>query len=115
MPSRKQRRRREKTFRHEYVWEDDAGKEAERLAELKPEVKQEKPAKAQAAAKGKTGSRRELQPPSWDRAFRRGGMWGAAMFILVVFFLRSAPLGIRIGWGIAYGLAFIPFTYLMDR
>jgi hypothetical protein len=115
MPSRKQRRRREKTFRHEYVWEDDAGNEAERLAELKPEVKQEKPAKAQAAAKGRSTSRRELQPPSWDRAFRRGGMWGAAMFILVVFFLRSAPIELRIGWGIVYGLAFIPFTYLMDR
>jgi hypothetical protein len=42
-------------------------------------------------------------------------MWGAAMFVLVVFFLRSAPLGLRLGWGIVYGLAFIPFTYLMDR
>src|ERR671937_788567 len=116
MPSRKQRRRREKTFRHDYVWEDAEGHEAERLVELKPEVKKDKTPKAQAAtAKGRSTSRRVPQPPSWDRALRRGGAWGAVMIVLVVFFLRSAPLPVRIAWGVIYGLAFIPFTYWMER
>jgi hypothetical protein len=125
MPTRKQRRRRDKTFRHEYetVLIDAEGNETP-LAEVRArEPKREKPAAA--AAKGsaaKGGAKRNQRPvrevpaPSWNRAFKRGGTWGAVMLVVSVFFLfHNAPIAIRLGWGIVYAVAFIPLTYFVDR
>jgi hypothetical protein len=120
MPSRKQRRRREKTFRHEYGWvvPDEEGNETEvaKLAELRE--KKDKPAKlkAQAASGGKQRrTTREPTPPSWRRSFRRGGLWGGVMMVTVIFFFQGTPLAARIAWGAMYALAFIPLTYWIDR
>jgi hypothetical protein len=122
MPSKKQRRRREKTFRHEYgfVTYDEDGNEVEVASE---ELRPEKPAKAkvEASAKGKgksSGSSRALRPapaPSWRRAIKRGSLWGGGMLLLAVFFFKGMPLPTRIGLGAMYALAFIPLTYWIDR
>jgi hypothetical protein len=116
VPSRKQRRRREKTFRHEYEYVelDDAGNELEvdpTVLRKEKDGDRSKP-KAKAPARG-SGSRRpirEVPPPSWRRAVRRGGLMGAVLLVLMTTLFR-APIVI----GIVYAAALIPFTYAVDR
>ena len=120
MPTRKQRRRRSKDFRHDVrVFEVDAEGNEVPIAELR--TRDEKP-KAAAKGKQKQPARtksgrpiREVQPPSWERAFKRGGAMGALMLVAFLFLFKSAPLGLRIAWGAFYALAFIPLTYWIDR
>jgi hypothetical protein len=130
MPSRKQRRRREKTFRHEYetVLLDGEGNEipldpddlrAEREAKQK-ERAQAKPVAGKGKkqpARGARASRpmREPPRPSWQRAIKRGGTMGGLMLVVFVFIVKSGPLVQRLGIGIFYGLAFIPLTFWIDR
>lgn len=121
MPTRKQRRRRSKDFRHDVrVFEvDEEGNEVP-IAELR--TRDEKP-KANAAKgkqkqplRGKSGRPvREVPPPSWERAFKRGGLMGALMLVAFLFLFKNAPIGLRVAWGLFYALAFIPLTYWIDR
>jgi len=131
MPSRKQRRRREKTFRHEYetVLLDGEGNETP----LDPEeLRAEREAKQRGRAQATTGRGKQTQKqqpargartrplrepplPSWRRAARRGGTMGALMLLAFLFILKSGPLPQRLGIGVFYGLAFIPLTYWIDR
>jgi hypothetical protein len=131
MPSRKQRRRREKTFRHEYetVLLDGEGNEvpldpeelrAEREAKQKERAQAStgrgKPKPKQQPGRGaRTRALREPPLPSWRRAVRRGGTMGALMLLAFLFVLKSGPLPQRIAIGVFYGLAFIPLTYWIDR
>jgi|SRR3954469_21017579 hypothetical protein len=126
MPSRKQRRRREKTFRHEYetVLLDSEGNEipldpdelrAEREAKEK-ERAAVKPARAKDQPKGRAGRAiREPAQPSWHRALRRGGVMGALMLFAFLFLFKDAPIGLRLAWGVFYAAAFVPLTYWIDR
>jgi hypothetical protein len=119
MPTRKQRRRREKTFRHEYgfVTYDEEGNEVEveatevRPAKSKPEKEVGKASKTQ--SRGKT--LREPPLPSWRRSARRGAVWGGLMFVVVVFFFRGQSLPARVALGVLYAAAFVPLTYWIDR
>jgi hypothetical protein len=117
MPSRKQRRRRQKTFRHEYdfVTYDEEGNEVEvDPAELRPA--KAKPDKPKAQPKGRGGrALREPPVPSWRRSLRRGAVWGGVMFAVVVFFFKGQSLAARIGIGLLYAAAFVPLTYYVDR
>jgi hypothetical protein len=119
MPTRKQRQRRQKTFRHDYtlVDYDEEGNEIETSASAL-RAKKGKPEKPK-AGKAPSGSRRSLREPpvpSWRRSLRRGGLWGAVMLIVVVaFFKNTTPLGVRIAIGLLYGIAFVPLTYWIDR
>jgi hypothetical protein len=123
VPTRKQRRRRDKTFRHEYetVLIDEEGKETP-LTELrtheepKPAKKNGAAAQKKPAGRGSRRSVREVAPPSWNRALKRGGMWGGLMIVVSIFFLgKSAPLASRLLIGILYGVAFVPLMYFVDR
>ena len=118
MPTRKQRRRREKTFRHEYgfVAYDEEGNEVEvDPAEVRPP--KEKPDKP----KPKTASTRSGRPlreppvPSWQRSIKRGGMFGGLMFVVVVFLFKGQSLALRLVTGVVYAIAFVPLTYWIDR
>jgi hypothetical protein len=116
MPTRKQRRRRAKDFRHDMrVYEiDEEGNEVA-LAELRTPDAPKRKVK-QAPAKSKSGRVMKEPPlPSWRRAIRRGGTMGALMLVAFLFVLKSGPLPQRIGIGVFYGLAFIPLTYWIDR
>jgi hypothetical protein len=123
MATKKQRRKRERTFRHEMalVTEDEEGNEVEvTAAELRAQKgKPEKPKQATAAKKGaprNTRAVREPQPPSWRRSLKRGGLFGALIFILVVFVMPSGgSRGASIAMGVFYAVAFIPLTYWIDR
>ena len=121
MPTRKQRRRRSKDFRHDVrVFEVDADGNEVPIAELR--ARDEKPKAAASKGKQKQPARtksgrpiREVPPPSWERAFKRGGAMGALMLVAFLFLFKSAPLELRIAWGAFYALAFIPLTYWIDR
>ncbi|HEX4519969.1 MAG TPA: hypothetical protein VH063_10350 [Gaiellaceae bacterium] len=117
MATRKQKARRAKTFRHEYgfVMNDEEGNEIEVPgAELRGKKDgDEKPGAKPAAKKssGAGGRRPGNAPkaPSWNRAVKRGGVWGLGVG-LVVTFLFHGPLAL----GLVYGLMFIPLTYWTD-
>jgi hypothetical protein len=123
MPSRKQRRRREKSFRHEYdlVLLDEEGNEVEldpeeRRAKLEEKDKRAaaRPAATKQAGRSARGMR-EVPEPSWERAFRRGGVMGGLMLLAFLFLFKNAPIGIRLAWGLFYAAAFVPLTYFVDR
>lgn len=115
MPTRKQRRRREKDFRHDVrVFEvDEEGNEVPIAALREKEQPKEKAAPAKAKAKAKSGrparEPRGVRPPSWERALKVGGGMGALMFLVSTFGLKQPVLGL------IYGVGFIPMTYWMDR
>ena len=124
MPTRKQRRRDLKSKRHQYefVYVDAEGNELDEpppeLLEAEQEKKERsngaKPAAAAAKKQPQRGSRREPQPPSWNRAGKRGLLLGAVVFAMFALtaggnYLRVVPLAA------VYTLLFIPFTYFIDR
>ena len=116
MPSRKQRRRREKLQRHEWelVQIDDEGNEIP-VEPAQVKKKENGPAAARKPARAR-GSRtlREVPQPSWRRAVRRALPWQLGLLALVVFVFKG-PLASRVGVGILYAIALVPFTYAVDR
>ena len=122
MATRKQRRRREKSFRHQYefVERDEDGNEipVERVVRERVEKKETKPARG--------GRKRPVKPtrarpvrvvaePTWRRAFKRGGLMGAAMFVLFVFVFKNGSEQSRILIALIYAALFVPMTYGADR
>jgi hypothetical protein len=114
MPTRKQRRRRDKTFRHEYdlvVYDEEGNEVPVDPAELRAGKAKDAP-KKKTQQRGGRSSRpaREVAPASWKRAVRRGGLMGLALIFVMSTLLRGPIL-----LGVFYGLALIPFTYWIDR
>ena len=113
MPTRKQRRRKAKTFRHEFdfvTYDDDGNEVVVDPTELR--VVKEKDKQKAKKQQGNRRSRpvREVPMPSWRRAFKRGGLMGGAFLVIMVFFVKASVL-----LGVTYGVAMIPLTYWMDR
>ena len=86
MPSRKQRRRRQKLQRHEWeeVYVDEEGREldsaeAAALGETAGGKRGSKPERAKAPERG----RRTIDPPSWRRTFKRGLLFFPLMLITI--------------------------------
>jgi hypothetical protein len=107
MPTRKQRRRRAKEFRHEYVWEDGEGNELD--PEDAPARKPDSHAKRAPSRPG-----REPQAPSLLRTLKRGLIVGPIMFVTVMLLsddLTLAEQAVQAGIILAI---FIPFSYLLD-
>jgi len=124
VPTRKQRRRREKAFRHEYeyVLLDDEGNEV--AAEDAPET-QETTRKAPATnaktrtarrAKGATASRpgRVVQPASWRRVAKRGAIFAPIMFIAVSVLDKRLGAAAHVVQTLFLLAVFLPFSYVMD-
>jgi hypothetical protein len=116
MPTRKQRRRREKGRRHEYeyVWVDDEGHEVEvdpsELASAKADTRD---GKAPRDRRGRPV--RKIEPPSWNRVGKRALIFAPFMFV-VVWILRpeGAPAASAVVQAIVLLGFFLPFSYLMD-
>jgi len=109
MPNRKQRRRREKELRHEYVWEDAEGNE---LASEDAPSRKATSSSTRPAAAGRRG--REPQPPSWRRTFRRGAIFIPVMFVVISILSKNLSLLDRLVQTLLIGIVFIPFSYLLD-
>jgi hypothetical protein len=115
VPTRKQRRRRDKTFRHEYdlvVYDEEGNEVPVDTAELRAAKGKDSKGKKPAARGGGGGGKtiREVPPPSWSRALRRGGIMGGILAVIMVTFLHGPP-----ALGVLYGAALIPFTFWVDR
>jgi hypothetical protein len=134
VPTRKQRRRQAKERRHdyEYVYVDDEGNEVEDAPADREGPAKEKPkavgtgvrpSAKQPAQRGGQPARggqsdrgvRKVDPPSWQKVFRRAAIFAPVM-LLVVYFLRPsgatpASLIVQVA---ALLLFFLPFSYFMD-
>jgi hypothetical protein len=106
MATKKQRRRRAKEQRHDYVWVDDDGNEVEPDGVA--------PAKEKA---GQTSARfqREPQAPSWGRTFRRGAIFAPIMFGTVFLLSPDLPTETKITQTLLLVAIFVPFSYFIDR
>jgi hypothetical protein len=106
MPTRKQRRRRAKEQRHEYVWEDGEGnvldpKEASRE-------------KASSSRSNTPRPKREPQPPSWRRTLKRGLIFAPIMFATVLLLSSDITTTQQITQTALIVGIFVPFSYLLD-
>ena len=122
MPTRKQRRRRQKELRHdyEYVYVDEHGQEVEVDSdELEPRGSRRNGSREQKAPakKPQRNARpvREVQPPSWKRVGRRALVFGPLIFVTFSLIEHGQPVLARLGVAAAYTAFFVPFMYLMDR
>jgi hypothetical protein len=121
MPTRKQRRRAQKSRRHEYeyVYVDDEGNELEvDPAELEQESNGKRESRARApkerkqapAARGGRG----IEPPSWRRATRRGLIFAPVLLAAMMLLNRNLSLAQQIAPAVLMVGFFIPFSYFTD-
>jgi hypothetical protein len=108
MPTRKQRRRRAKEHRHEYVWEDAEGNELD--AEEVPVRKAEPQSQRRVTAR----PGREPQAPSWRRTLKRGLIFAPIMFVTVMLLSNDLPLADQLLQTAFIVAIFIPFSYFLD-
>jgi hypothetical protein len=109
MPTRKQRRRREKEMRHEYVWEDEEGNV------LEPEdVPARKGGDASRRSSSAPRSPREPQPPSWRKTLKRGVVFAPIMLVTVMFLSSDQTLVQQLVQTAFLVGIFIPFSYFID-
>jgi hypothetical protein len=113
--TKKQRRRRDKGRRHEYeyVYVDDDGREVE-----VDEGDAAQPAKAEKKPAGKAPGRggRQVQPPSWQRVFKRAGLF-APLMLVVIYLLQSKghkSIPAALIQTLILLAIFLPFSYFMD-
>jgi hypothetical protein len=104
MATKKQRRRRAKEHRHDYVWIDDEGNEIDA-----PDATSDK-----SAPRGRSG-RRDPQAPSWQRTFKRSAIFAPIMFATVLLLSPGLPLTQKIANTLLIVGIFVPFSYYLDR
>jgi hypothetical protein len=120
MPTRKQRRRRQKERRHEYeiVYVDDEGQEVDVDSAELAEAPRRDPSRngKKEARKGRDRrSGRKVDPPSWNRVIRRALLFAPLIFFAFTLLSRNQPVGTTLFLTAFYTAFFIPFMYLMDR
>jgi hypothetical protein len=107
MPNRKQRRRRAKEFRHEYVWEDEEGNELDPA-----DVDEHRPRTTSPSGPARSG--RAPQRPSWQRTFKRGLIFAPIMFFVVSILSKDLSIADRAIQTALVVLVFLPFSYFLD-
>jgi hypothetical protein len=113
MPSKKQRRRRDKLKRHEweYVQVDEEGNEVPlEPAQLKKADQNGKPAPARSRRPV-----REVKPPSWTRAAKRALLFVPFLYIFLSIGKSAPPVLTRIGISVLYAVVFVPMFFFVDR
>ena len=113
MPSKKQRRRREKLKRHEweYVQLDEEGNETP----LEPEQIKKAATNGKPAAARARRPIREVKPPSWKRSGKRAVLFVPFLLIFLSIGKNPPPLPTRIGISVLYAAVFIPMFFFVDR
>jgi hypothetical protein len=121
MPTRKQRRRRQKELRHdyEYVYVDDEGREVEvdpaELEAASPRRNGKRETKATPAKGRNAKAIREVQPPSWNRVLKRVLFIAPLLFLAFSALNNDQSVANRLLITAVYTGFFAPFMYLMDR
>ena len=106
MATKKQRRRRAKGQRHDYVWVDDDGNEVE------PD---DAPAAKGGEGRDRSRLQRDPQAPSWSRTFKRGAIFAPIMFGTVFLLSPDLPTATKITQTLLIVAIFVPFSYFIDR
>jgi hypothetical protein len=106
MATKKQRRRRAKEQRHEYVWVDDEGNEVDQ---------DDTPGTNGDGAKRASRMQRDPQAPSWSRTLRRGAIFAPIMFGTVFLLSPDLPLATKVTQTLVIVAIFIPFSYFIDQ
>jgi hypothetical protein len=117
MPTRKQRRRRAKSQRHEYeiVYLDEEGNEVA----VEPEETAPRRERARSRDDGaKSSSRRSdrgrtPQPPTWQRSARRSLIMAPFFFLFLYILQRDVASAAIVS--LFYAAVFIPFSYGIDK
>jgi hypothetical protein len=104
MATKKQRRRRAKEHRHDYVWIDDEGNEID----APEETSGKSPTQARSGG-------RNPQAPSWQRTFKRGAIFAPIMFATVLLLSPGLPITQKIANTLLIVGIFVPFSYYLDR
>jgi hypothetical protein len=112
MPSRKQRRRREKLQRHEYEYVIET-EEGEVIQVEKPVERTKPDGKASARPAGKRGGR-EIPKPSMARVFKRTAIFAPLILIVVFWTGGDSTTTSKIFTGVTLIAFFIPFSYMVD-
>ena len=113
MPSRKQRRRREKLKRHEWELVEVDGEGNEVRVEPVP-VKKAEAKKADGNARARRPVR-EVKPPSWTRAAKRSLLFVPVLYIVLSIGKNAPPVITRVGISVLYAVIFIPMFFFVDR
>jgi len=113
MPSKKQRRRREKLKRHEweYVQLDEEGNETP----LEPEEVKKAATNGKPAATRARRPVREVKPPSWNRSIKRALLFVPFLYIFLSFGKHAPAVLTRVGISVLYAVVFIPMFFFVDR
>jgi hypothetical protein len=104
MATKKQRRRRAKEHRHDYVWVDDEGNEIDAPDETA----------GKSATRARSGGRNP-QAPSWQRTLKRGAIFAPIMFATVLLLSPGLPMTQKIANTLLIVGIFVPFSYYLDR
>jgi hypothetical protein len=123
MPSRKQRRRREKSFRHEWEYVEVDPETGEERTVAPAELKADKPERERKPSSGgkrqqRASARRAPQPPSWRKVWKRTALFAPLMALFIYWTQSSSKhgasaLGIVLNTVILIAF-FAPFSYLVD-
>ena len=122
MPTRKQRRRQEKSRRHEYeyVYVDEEGKE---VAVDPGELRSDKDTKrTETRARGGSGNNRSparagqraINPPSWQRAAKRAVIFGPVLVVGMMLLNRNVSPLQWITSALFLIVFFVPVSYYTD-
>ena len=112
MPSKTQRRRREKLQRHEYEYVIET-EDGEEIPVEKPTEPEKREGKRPARSPQRGG--REVQRPSFARVIKRTAIFAPLIVIIVwVFSPSDVGTGARLFNAVALIAFFIPFSYLVD-
>jgi hypothetical protein len=121
MPSRKQRKRREKTFRHEWEYVELDPETGEERPIEPAALKAEKPVKEKRAPQKQQGGRRgrrEPQRPTWRRVWKRTGMFAPLMALFIYWTSSNSKNGVSVPAVVLNTTIlvafFAPFSYLVD-
>ena len=106
MASKKQRRRRAKEHRHEYVWVDEEGNEVDPDGEAKAET---------TAGRSTARMQRDPQEPSWRRSLKRGLIFAPIMLGTVFLLSPNLATSQKVTQTLVIVAIFIPFSYFIDR
>jgi hypothetical protein len=113
MPSRKQRRRREKLQRHEYEYVMET-EEGEEIVVEHPRVEGSNGGKAAKATAPRDRRGREVPKPSMGRVLRRTAIFAPLIAIFVWLTSAGEATLTKVTTIVMLLVFFIPFSYLVD-
>ena len=113
MPSRKQRRRREKLKRHEYEWVVET-EEGEEVPVERPVDAAKRDGKGQSSTAPRDRRGREILKPSLGRVLRRTAIFAPIILVFVWVTSSGEATGTKISTVAVLLAFFIPFSYLVD-